>query len=88
MAEGSINVTVDASYVRHLLDSVPMELADTPLGQRNLQWHAQATVQLRTLAVEVDVRRHERDQLLQTIAAEVGALRELLAAREGARAAA
>lgn len=87
MAEGSINVTVDASYVRHLLDSVPMELADTPLGQRNLQWHAQATVQLRTLAVEVDVLRHERDELLRSIGEIVGELRAIKVILEGERAA-
>lgn len=87
MAEGSINVTVDASYVRHLLDSVPMELADTPLGQRNLQWHAHATTQLRALAVEVDVRRHERDELLRSIGEIVGELRAIKVILEGERAA-
>lgn len=88
MAEGSITVKVDASYVRHLIDSVAMELAATPVAQRHANWHAHATVQLQTLAVEADVLRHERDELLRSIGEIVGELRAIKVILEGERAAA
>ncbi len=74
MADG--HITVDIALHRHGCDVLDperaLELAATPPGRRSLDWHAHATVELRALATEIHVLRHERDAARREAAVAAG----------------